>query len=59
LPDSELIQQYIEIPLTVDDATGDWWVSLSLISRDAKTLSVKEINGLMDQQIGLEPFRFE
>lgn len=59
LPDSGLIQEYVTIPLLAEEISGGWWVSISLISRNAIILPVIENDGSHDQQIGIGPFRLE
>jgi hypothetical protein len=57
-PESGLIQDRYEVPLYVDDAGGEWWVSLSLMDGDTgDKLDVTMPDGSHDDQAGIGPFR--
>lgn len=58
LPESGVIKDYYEIPLEDSDIVGDWWVSMSMVNRDGtEKLAVQGLNGEVDTQIGLGPFK--
>jgi hypothetical protein len=57
LPESGLMQDRFEIPLFSDDATGGWWVSLSLVNGNTgDKLDVTLPDGSSDDQAGIGPF---
>ncbi len=57
LPDSGDIRDRLVVPLHSDSTKGEWWVSLSIMDRNGKALSVVMPDSTRDQQVGLGPFR--
>ncbi|NDJ86488.1 MAG: hypothetical protein GYB66_11420 [Chloroflexi bacterium] len=58
LPGSGAIKDKYEIPLSVADVEGDWWVSLALVNgRTGEQLTVVDALGNEDTQVGIGPIR--
>ncbi|NOG66421.1 MAG: hypothetical protein HND46_23670 [Chloroflexi bacterium] len=56
LPESGDIRDRLLVPLHSNSSEGEWWVSLSIMDRNGKTLAVVMPDGTRDQQVGLGPF---
>ena len=58
LPESNDITTYHEIRLDDFEELGEeWWVSVALISREGVPAPARLVDGTMDNQVGIGPFR--